>query len=313
MSRCLQFCAGPPRCPRRCWKSRGRHAGVARQGPPDGDEPPQPGGCGVAQHAEQTCGSLLGVSADYAVLFLQGGASTQFAAVPLNLLGEQGACRLRQYRAVVEKGDCRGHALRQGQRGGLLEDTNFHHPRPAAGSWAATRPTCTIPNETIGGWSFSGPRRWMRRWWRICPPTILSRPINVDDSASSTPARKNIGPAGLTTGDRARDLLGRASAPAPPCWTGKWRPITTPCTTRRPPSPFTWRTWCSTGSGTRRPGGDGGDQPAQGGKALPAIDSSSLYANPVELPSRSLMNVPFTPADRNWTSCSCRNPEAAGC
>ena len=44
---------------------------------------------GVAQHAEQTLRSLLCISDDYAVLFLQGGASTQFSAVPLNLLGDR--------------------------------------------------------------------------------------------------------------------------------------------------------------------------------------------------------------------------------
>ena len=40
---------------------------------------------GVAEHAERTLRSFLAISDDYAVLFLQGGASTQFSAVPAEL------------------------------------------------------------------------------------------------------------------------------------------------------------------------------------------------------------------------------------
>ncbi len=43
----------------------------------------------IAQRAEADLRELLGVSDDYAVLFLQGGATAQFAAVPLNLLGDK--------------------------------------------------------------------------------------------------------------------------------------------------------------------------------------------------------------------------------
>ena len=40
---------------------------------------------GVAERAEQSLRRLLGIGQDYAVLFQQGGASQQFASVPLNL------------------------------------------------------------------------------------------------------------------------------------------------------------------------------------------------------------------------------------
>src|SRR3546814_11089646 len=43
----------------------------------------------IAHEAEQDLRDLLGISDDYAVLFLQGGASTQFAMIPMNLLGER--------------------------------------------------------------------------------------------------------------------------------------------------------------------------------------------------------------------------------
>ena len=43
---------------------------------------------GVAERAESALRELMGISDDYAVLFLQGGASTQFSAVPLNLMAQ---------------------------------------------------------------------------------------------------------------------------------------------------------------------------------------------------------------------------------
>ena len=48
-------------------------------------------------------------------------------------------------------------------------------------------------------------------------------------------------------------------------------------------------------------------------KLYAAIDGSDFYANPVELASRSLMNVPFTLADAAWTSCSCRSRKRRAC
>ncbi len=84
MTRSFNFCAGPAALPEPVleiaredmldWHGRGlsfmemshRSAEVV----------------GVAEHAEQTLRKLLAITDDYAVLFLQGGASTQFSAVP---------------------------------------------------------------------------------------------------------------------------------------------------------------------------------------------------------------------------------------
>ncbi|HIJ85342.1 MAG TPA: aminotransferase class V-fold PLP-dependent enzyme, partial [Magnetococcales bacterium] len=43
---------------------------------------------GIIQHAESMLRSLMGISADYEVLFQQGGASLQFAMVPMNLISD---------------------------------------------------------------------------------------------------------------------------------------------------------------------------------------------------------------------------------
>ena len=44
---------------------------------------------GIASKAESDFRELLAIPEDYAVLFLQGGATQQFASVPMNLLGER--------------------------------------------------------------------------------------------------------------------------------------------------------------------------------------------------------------------------------
>ena len=90
----------------------------------------------VAQEAEAALRELLAVPAHYKVLFLQGGATGQFAAIPMNLaaLGLDG--RLRQYRRLVEEGHRRGAALRcTGQRRRRRGRLALHHR-------ARARPRC---------------------------------------------------------------------------------------------------------------------------------------------------------------------------
>ncbi len=94
MSRCYNFCAGPAALPESVleiaagemldWHGTGLSLMEMSHRSPEV--------VGVAHRAEKTLRELLSLSDDYAVLFLQGGASTQFSAVPLNLLdGRAGA------------------------------------------------------------------------------------------------------------------------------------------------------------------------------------------------------------------------------
>src|SRR3990172_267630 len=55
---------------------------------------------GIAQQAESDLRALLEIPTNYKVLFLQGGATLQFAAVPMNLLRGKKKCRLYPYRGV---------------------------------------------------------------------------------------------------------------------------------------------------------------------------------------------------------------------
>ena len=99
MTRCYNFCAGPAALPEPVleiarddmldWHGKGLSLIEMSHRSPEV--------VGVAEHAQQTLRTLLGISGDYAVLFLQGGASSQFAAVPLNLAGGEGGKTTADY------------------------------------------------------------------------------------------------------------------------------------------------------------------------------------------------------------------------
>ena len=87
MARCYNFCAGPAALPEAVleqardemldWGGKGLSVMEMSHRSPEM--------VGIAERAEQNLRDLLQISEDYAVLFLQGGASAQFSAIPLNL------------------------------------------------------------------------------------------------------------------------------------------------------------------------------------------------------------------------------------
>ena len=160
---------------------------------------------------------LLAVPANYKVLFLQGGAIAENAIVPMNLLRGRSVRRLRQHRRVVEKIDQGSEEVLQREHRRLERGQEFHlYPAAVeAGSWPRTRRYVHIcSNETIGGVEY----HWVPDTGDVplvadMSSHILSRPVDVAKyGLIYAGAQKNIGPAGLTRGDRARrpDRPGRA-------------------------------------------------------------------------------------------------------
>src|SRR5690606_30359485 len=92
MSRAYNFCAGPAALPEDVLRQaasemldyQGRGLSVMEMSHRSGEY------VAIAETAEQDLRDLLGISDDYAVLFLQGGASQQFSMVPMNLMGTTG-------------------------------------------------------------------------------------------------------------------------------------------------------------------------------------------------------------------------------
>ncbi|MCB1700454.1 MAG: 3-phosphoserine/phosphohydroxythreonine transaminase [Pseudomonadales bacterium] len=318
MSRCYNFCAGPAALPEPVleiarddmleWHGRGLSLMEMSHRSPEV--------VGVTEHAEQTLRELLGISADYAVLFLQGGASTQFAAVPLNLLGDKAGAD------YVNTGQWSKKAIAEGKRFGSVnvvassEGSNFS-TIPAQDSWQLDANAAYLhytPNETIGGVEYFWTPQVEVPLVADMSSTILSRPINVADfGAIYAGAQKNIGPAGLTLVIVRRDLLGRASPHCPAML--DWKVAADNDSMYNTPPTFGIYLADLVFDWLKAQGGLAAMEATNRRKAqklYSAIDDSAFYANPVELASRSLMNVPFTLADPALDKLFLQESEAAG-
>ncbi len=318
MTRCYNFCAGPASLPESVleiarddmleWHGKGLSLMEMSHRSPEV--------VGVAQHAEQTLRSLLGISDDYAVLFLQGGASTQFSAVPLNLLGDK---RSADY---VNTGEWSKKAIEEGRRYGEVnvvassKDTNFATIPPQR-EWQLGADAAYLhytPNETIGGVEYFWTPQVDVPLVADMSSTILSRPIQVEDfGVIYAGAQKNIGPAGLTLVIVRRDLLGRAHALCPAML--NWQIAADNDSMYNTPPTFALYLAALVFDWLVEQGGLDAMEALNRRKAqklYAAIDNSDFYANPVELPSRSLMNVPFTLADADLDKQFLKESEAAG-
>lgn len=255
----------------------------------------------IAEKAESDFRELLNISDDYAVLFLQGGASSQFSAVPLNLLGDKTSAD------YVNTGQWSKKAIKEAKRFGQVnvvassEDTNFT-TIPAFDSWSLDKNAAYLhytPNETIGGVEFMWAPDVDVPLVADMSSTILSRPVDINQfGVVYAGAQKNIGPAGLTIAIVRKDLMGRASAHCPTMMDYQTA-ADNDSMYNTPPTyglylaglVFAW---------LKDQGGLTAMEIVNRRKAEKLygyIDASDFYANPVEVASRSLMNVPFTLAN----------------
>ncbi len=256
----------------------------------------------VAEQAEADLRELLQIPVNYKVLFLQGGATLQFAMVPMNLLrGKTTADYINtgswSKKAIAEaKRYCEVNVAASG------EDTGFN-TIPAFDSWKLNKDAAYVhftPNETIGGVEFHWvPETGDTPLVADMSSTILSRPVDVSKfGLIYAGAQKNIGPAGLTVVIVREDLIGETLSPCPSLFDYK-NQAENGSMMNTPPT----YTWYLAGLVFDWIKGQGGlDAMAQvnqrkSDKLYAAIDGSDFYKNPVETASRSWMNIPFTLAD----------------
>ncbi len=271
---------------------------------------------GIANQAEKDLRELLGISDEYAVLFLQGGATGQFSVVPLNLLGE------RKTADYVNTGQWSKKAIKEAKRYcdvnvvASSEADNFT-TIPVFEKWALNKDAAYLhytPNETIGGVEFFWTPEADVPVVADMSSTILSRPIDVNKfGLIYAGAQKNIGPAGLTIVIVRKDLLGNAH---PLCPVGMDYQVAAENESmyNTPPTMglylaglvFKW---------LKAQGGLEAMEVVNRRKAEKLygyIDNSGFYANPVELASRSLMNIPFTLANADLDKAFLAGADEAG-
>jgi phosphoserine aminotransferase len=270
----------------------------------------------IAEQAEADLRELLGISDDYAVLFLQGGASLQFAMAPMNLMG--GTAKAD----YINTGQWSKKAIKEAQCFGEVnvaastEDNGFTSA-PEQSELHLSDDAAYVhytPNETIGGVEFPYIPQTDKPLVADMSSTILSRPIDVSQyGLIYAGAQKNIGPAGVTVVIVRKDLLERAPADTPSMLHYKTH-ADAGSMFNTPPTfalylaglVFQW---------LKEQGGLEGMQKINERKAKKLydyIDASDFYRNPVREKDRSLMNVPFVLADDSLDKQFLEESEQAG-
>lgn len=256
----------------------------------------------IAEQAETDLRELMAIPGNYKVLFLQGGASSQFAMVPLNLLGGKSVAD------YLNTGSWSKKAIAEAKR-----YCQVHNAASSEGSKFSTVPRQEelnlttdaaylhyTPNETIQGVEFPYvPDTGAVPLVADMSSTILSRPIDVSRyGLIYAGAQKNIGPAGLTVVIVREDLLGNAAETTPAMFNYKTH-ADAGSMYNTPPT----YAWYLAGLVFQWLRGKGGLKSMaevnkrKSGALYAAIDGSDFYATPVEPDCRSWMNVPFTLAD----------------
>jgi len=169
----------------------------------------------IAETAEKDLRELAGISDDYAVLFMQGGASSQFSTIPLNLLGDKTPADYVNTGNGSKKAIAEAKRYRKVNVVASTEDTKFTTIPPQA-EWQLDPGAAYLhytPNETIGGVEYFWVPQADVPLVVDMSSEILSRPINVSDyGVIYAGAQKNIGPAGLTLVIIRHDLLEQVDA-----------------------------------------------------------------------------------------------------
>ncbi len=270
---------------------------------------------GIAEAAEASLRDLMDIPDDYRVLFLQGGATGQFAAVPMNLAPRGGAADY----VITGLWGKRAHA--EGSKY-LSRASVAARPRPSTlvppeSDWQLTPDADYLHitlNETIGGVRFDHVPQVAAPLVADVSSMILSEPIDVSDfGVLYAGAQKNIGPSGLVVVIVRDDLLGRARPSTPQVW--NWFENAKSNSMINTPPTFAWYI---AGLVFRWVADQGGVQAMaeinrrKAARLYSAIDQSACYANPVAPANRSLMNVPFTVAQPDLEPVFLAEARAAG-
>lgn len=304
MNRLANFCAGPASMPTAVlqkaqaelldWQSRG--VSVMEMSHRSADY------IQIAERAEANLRQLMGISEDYEVLFLQGGASLQFSAVVLNLLdggvadylntgtwSQKAYKEAKRYEALglgkvhlVAQGD--GKDVPNVDTWQLSEHAKYFH---------------YCPNETIHGVQMFDVPKVNAPIVADFSSCILSEPINVNDfGLIYAGAQKNIGPAGLTLVIVRKDLLEQASPWCPAILNYKNQADSD--SMLNTPSTYAWYLsglvfeWLLDNGGVEAIAKVNRQKAAA---LYQVIDESEFYRNDVNPTYRSIMNVPFYLAD----------------
>jgi phosphoserine aminotransferase len=254
---------------------------------------------GVATDLESSLRELLAIPSGYKVIFLQGGATAQFAGIPLNLAAADATVDYLNTGAWSKK--ALGEAKRYCKVNVAADEAaSGYNTVPAPGSLKLTAGAAYVhytPNETIGGVEFGYvPQVGAVPLVADFSSTFLSRPIDVSRfGLIYAGAQKNVGPAGLCIVIVREDLIGKARPGTPQVL--DYKAMADDGSMLNTPPTFSWYIAGLVLKWILGKGGLGAMERVNRAKAqalYAAIDESGFYRNPVAKDCRSWMNVPFT-------------------
>jgi len=319
MTRLYNFCAGPAALPTDVltqaqsdllnWQGKGLSVMEMSHRSPEF--------VGIAKKAEQDLRDLMEIPDNYKVLFMQGGASSQFTMIPMNLL------RGKKSADYINTGQWSKKAIAEAKR---FCDVNV--AATTEGNKFTSAPTQKelqlnpdaayvhyTPNETIGGVQFDYiPETNGVPLIADYSSAILSEEIEVSKFAMIyAGAQKNIGPAGLCIVIIRDDLLGDVVEGTPTMF--DYKVMADNDSMYNTPPSYGWYlaglvfAWLKDQGGVKAMA-EINQRKAK--KLYDFIDTNDFYANPVAINNRSLMNVPFTLANSDLDKTFLVESEKAG-
>lgn len=252
----------------------------------------------IAQTAEQDLRDLMYVPDNYKVLFVQGGASQQFAQIPLNFMPEGGKAD------YIDTGIWSSKSAEEAARFGSVNIAASameldYFAIPGQNDWTLDPNAAYVhyaTNETIGGLQFD----WIPETGSVpliadMSSDILSRQVDVSRFGMIyAGAQKNIGPSGLVVLIVREDLLGRARSACPTML--NYQVAADNGSMYNTPASFSWYLsglvfkWLKQQGGVEAMARINEEKQR---KLYDFIDASEMYDNPISRNARSWMNVPF--------------------
>jgi phosphoserine aminotransferase len=287
----------------------------------------------ICDEAENDLRELLGLSPDYAVMFMQGGGSGENAIVPMNLMGRRGAPAAD----FVVTGHWSSRSFKEAGRYGdthvaatSAQATQLDGREQAPFTWVPPTDTWKVrpesaylhlcSNETIGGVEFMD---WPDTAALGAPDVplvvdasshFLSRPMDVSRCGMMyAGAQKNAGPAGVTMVIARRDLIGHALPICPSAF--DYANVAADHSRYNTPPTFAIYIAGLVFKWVKANGGVAGMEAANRAKAdllYGYLDSTNFYRNPIHAPVRSRMNVPFVLRDESLNDAFLQGADAAG-
>ncbi|AEE66365.1 MULTISPECIES: 3-phosphoserine/phosphohydroxythreonine transaminase [Bordetella] len=287
----------------------------------------------ICDEAEADLRELLGLPADYAVMFMQGGGLGENAIVPMNLMGRRstpaadfvvtGHWSTRSHKEAGRYGDAQIAAS-------AAEATEIDGQAQSSWTWLPPVDTWRVrkdsaylhlcSNETIGGVEFT---EWPDPASLGAPDVplvvdvsshFLSRPLDIARAGLVfAGAQKNAGPAGVTVVIARRDLLGHALPICPSAF--DYANVAADHSRYNTPPTFAIYVMGLVFKWIKAHGGVRGMEEANRAKAellYGYLDGSAFYRNPVQASVRSRMNVPFVLRDESLNDAFLQGAEAAG-